>query len=164
MRAPQRSGRVAVNISVWKEWARGWFTRIVEESAKMRVRWLLALVLTAMLVFVTGCAGLFVPAQAGYGEEIPFGPGHAVQYPDFALEYVGQHRVSSDVYPRGFHFYDFRVSRDGTTEDVSWTDGTGVIEPADFTFAGADYTLEITDRSGMEPFTLGRLIVEQAAP
>ncbi len=125
------------------------------------VRWFLPAILMLVLLGVTGCTGIFVPAQASYGEEIPFGPGHAVQYPDFALEYVGQHQVSSDVYPRGFHFYDFRVSRDGATQDVSWTDGTGVIEPADFTFAGVDYTLEITDRSGMGPFSIGRLVIEK---
>jgi hypothetical protein len=135
---------------------------MVEESAKMRVRWLLLLVLVAVLSLAAGCAAFFVPTQADYGAEIPFAPGRTVQYPDFALEYIGQHRVTSDAYPRGFLYYDFLVSRDGVVQDVAWTDGTGEIGPVDFTFDGAAYALEVTDRSGMEPFTAGRVVVKEA--
>jgi hypothetical protein len=135
---------------------------MVEESAKMRVRWLLLLVLVSVLSLAAGCAAFFVPAQADYGEEIPFAPGRIVQYPDFALEYVGQHRVTSDVYPRGFLYYDFLVSRDGMVQDVAWTDGTGEIGPVNFTFDGVAYTLEVTDRDGMGPFTAGQVVVKEA--
>ena len=128
----------------------------------MRVRWLLLLVLVSVLSLATGCAAFFVPAQADYGAEIPFAPGRAVQYPDFALEYVGQHRVIPEQYPRGFLYYDFRVNRDDLVQDVAWTDGTGEIGPVDFTFDGVAYTLEVTDRSGMEPFTAGQVVVRKA--
>ena len=127
----------------------------------MRVRGLLLLVLVSMLLMATGCVAFFVPAQAEYGAEISFAPGRAVLYPDFTLDYIGQHRVVVDKYPRGFLFYDFRISRGDVTQDVAWTDGTGAIEPADFAFGGAPYTLEVTDRSGMEPFTMGRLVVQK---
>ena len=127
----------------------------------MRKRLLLVLVI--VLALVTGCAGWLVPAQADYGQEIPFAVGRKVQYPDFALEYVGQHRVTSDVYPRGFLYYDFRVSRDGLVQDVAWTDGTGEIGPVDFVFDGAAYTLEVTERGGMEPFAAGRVVVKMVA-
>lgn len=128
----------------------------------MRVRWLLMLVLISVLLLVTGCAAFFVPAQADYGEETPFAASRTVQYPEFALEYVGQHRVTSDVYPRGFLYYDFRASSDGMVQDVAWTDGTGEIGPIDFTFDGAAYTLEVTDRNGAGPFTAGRVVIEKA--
>ena len=113
----------------------------------MRVRWLLLLVLVSGLSLAAGCAAFFVPAQADYGEEVAFAPGRAVQYPDFALEYVGQHRVTSDVYPRGFLYYDFLVSRDGMVQDVAWTDGTGEIGPVDFTFDGVAYTREMDEET-----------------
>ncbi len=90
-----------------------------------------------------------------------FAPGSAVQYPDFSLEYVGQHRVIPEQYPRGFLYYDFRVSHGDVMQDVAWTDGTGEIGPVDFTFDGAAYTLEVTDRNGMEPFTAGRVVVKK---
>ena len=128
----------------------------------MRVRWLLLLVLVSVLSLATGCTAFFVPAQADYGEETPFAAGRTVQYPDFALEYVGQHRVTSDVYPRGFLYYDFLASHDGIVQDVAWTDGTGEIGPVDFTFDGAAYTLEVIDRDGMGPFTAGQVVVRKA--
>jgi len=120
----------------------------------------LLLVLTAVLLSVTACSSFLPPARAAYGQEIAFAAGRAVQYPDFALEYVGQHRVTPDVYPRGFLYYDFLVSRDGVVQDVAWTDGTGVIEPTDFVFDGVAYTLEITERN-LAPLAAGRVVVKK---
>jgi hypothetical protein len=126
----------------------------------MRVAWFVV-IFCALLMAVTSCAGFLVPAQAAYGAEVAFAPGSAVQYPDFSLEYVGQHRVIPEQYPRGFLYYDFRITHGDLAQDVSWTDGTGEIGPVDFMFDGVAYTLEVTDRSGMEPFTAGRAVVEK---
>ena len=45
---------------------------------------------------------------------------------------------------------------------MAWTDGTGEIGPVDFVFDGVAYTLEVTDRNGMEPFTAGQVVTEKA--
>ena len=124
---------------------------------------LLMLVLMLVALTATACAALFVPTRAEFGQEIPFASGRVVQYPDFALEYVGQHRVIPEHYPRGFLYYDFRISHGDRAQAVAWTDGTGVIEPADFTFGDGRYTLEVTDRNGLEPFTTGQIVVKRVA-
>jgi len=37
--------------------------------------------------------------------------GEKIEFPDFTIQYVGEHRKTLPVYPRGFLYYDFKVSK-----------------------------------------------------
>lgn len=86
------------------------------------------------------------PAQPkpAYGEKIIYAAGQPLEFPDFAVEFVGQRKESSAKFPPGFTFFDFRVSRDNNVQTVSWSSGTGDIGPALFEVAGQQYRLELT--------------------
>jgi len=89
------------------------------------------------------CAPARGPRAAAYGVKVGFRAGMPIAFPDLTLTYLGKRRVESQVYPRGFLYHDFRAERGSETVAVSWTSGTGVIEPADFTIGGRAYALEL---------------------
>ena len=59
------------------------------------------------------------------------------------MEYVGERQKSVPVYPRRFLYYDCKVSNGTAEKMVSWTTGTGVIDPTDFEISGKHYQLEL---------------------
>ena len=69
--------------------------------------------------------------------------GQKIQFPDFTVAYLGERRQSSPMYPRGFLYYDFKVSSRKTENMVSWTAGTGDIGPVAFEVDGKRYQLEL---------------------
>lgn len=87
-----------------------------------------------------------------YGARVPFKEGRPLKFPDFSLEYVGQRRVASTRFPRGFLYRDFIVSAGSERITVSWTAGTGDIGPMPFTIAGKSFNLELAQSD-----SLGRL-------
>jgi len=100
----------------------------------------------AVLLGVIGLLGAAACAQsgpAGYGAKVRFRKGTAISYPDFELTYLGERHEASKVYPRGFTFSDFKVSRGGKSITVSWSAGTGELGPQEFTFEGKTFSLEL---------------------
>lgn len=87
---------------------------------------------------------------AGYGEKIRFAPNAPVYFENFGLTYLGERRVASDKFPRGFLFHDFKIEAGSQQQTVSWSSGTGDIAPAAFQIAGQNYELElrISDKLG----------------
>jgi hypothetical protein len=81
--------------------------------------------------------------KASYGTRVKYRPREKIEFPDFTVEYIGERRKTVPVYPRGFLYYDFKVSKGITEKMVSWTIGTGVIDPTDFEFDGKHYQLEL---------------------
>ena len=65
--------------------------------------------------------------MASYGTRVRYEAGKKIEFPDFTIEFVGERRQSSTNYPRGFLYYDFKVSQGKTDKTVSWTAGTGDI-------------------------------------
>ncbi len=65
-----------------------------------------------------------------YGEKLKFAKNVKIAFPDFTLEYTGQRRETSEKYPRGFLFYDFKATFEGGSVPFSWSSGTGDIGPA----------------------------------
>jgi hypothetical protein len=59
-----------------------------------------------------------------YGTRVKYRLGQKVEFPDFTIAYVGERRKSVPVYPRGFLYYDFKVSKGKAEKMVSWTTGT----------------------------------------
>lgn len=89
------------------------------------------------------CAPGRAPRVAAYGAKVSFRAGVPIAFPDLTLTYLGERRVESQAYPRGFLFHDFRAERGSEAVTVSWTSGTGVIDSADFTIGGRAYALEL---------------------
>jgi hypothetical protein len=49
--------------------------------------------------------------KASYGTRVKYGAGKKIEFPDFTIEYIGERRTTSPVYPRGFLYYDFKVRK-----------------------------------------------------
>ena len=116
-----------------------------------------------VIIFVTAFAAM--AAQAGaetgaaYGTKVKFAKGHKIAFPDASLEYVGQHRTSSEKYPRGFLFYDFKATIDGRPVAFSWSSGTGDIGPARFGAGAHRFSLELKRSDKLGPLKDDELVV-----
>jgi hypothetical protein len=105
------------------------------------------------LIFVLGSLLAFVgqvswgqaasEQKASYGTRVKYQAGQKIEFPDFTVEYVGERRKTMPVYPRGFLYYDFKVGKGNSEKVISWTTGTGIIDPTDFEFDGKSYYLEL---------------------
>ena len=104
----------------------------------------------AMLIFL-GFLSLFCSMKSGdinYDTVVSFSKGEKIQFSDFKLEFTGT-RDEKKEFPNGnslnFRFYDFVLSNDKTTKNISWSSGTGDIAPLDFEFDGKKYQLELSN-------------------
>ena len=100
----------------------------------------LTVTLFVLLSAFTSCGG---ERTAAYSTKVKYRQDQAITFPDFSLEYVGERRVTLPVYPRGFLYYDFKVRAGKEEKQVSWSSGTGLIGPIEFSIGGANYTLEL---------------------
>ncbi|MGB9476520.1 MAG: hypothetical protein WCE87_15755 [Candidatus Udaeobacter sp.] len=105
----------------------------------------------ALISVFSGLLTFFGPVSCGYASEqkaaygtpVKYQLGKKIEFPDFTVEYLGERRKSSSVYPRGFLYYDFKVTKETSEKVISWTTGTGIIDPTDFEFEGKRYHLEL---------------------
>ena len=131
----------------------------------MSVRPAAPLLLHALLVVPTLLAGVCVgagPRPAPYGAKVAFRLSSPIRFADFDLTYLGERRVETDRYPRGFTVHDFRVSRDDEGVTVSWSAGTGDVGPAAFPFAGRSFLLELRRSDRLGPLKTDELVVTPA--
>ena len=89
--------------------------------------------------------------------------GQKIEFPDFTVEYLGERRKSLPVYPRGFLYYDFKISRGKAEKVVSWTTGTGIIDPTDFEFDGKRYYLELRRSEKLGKLNDNELVIWQGS-
>jgi hypothetical protein len=89
------------------------------------------------------CGATKPTSLASYGEKVRFRKDAPLRFPDFELTYLGERHVASAIYPRGFRFFDFEAKTPQETVKVSWSSGTGLIDPADFRIAGKNFWLEM---------------------
>lgn len=80
---------------------------------------------------------------AAYGAKVRFAKGVTISFPDFDLTYVGRRHEATKVYPHGFDYDDFKITRGGKSVTASWSAGTGLIGPRSFEFGGKSFTLEL---------------------
>ena len=125
----------------------------------------LIFLLSGLLAFAgpVSCGDAASQQKASYGTRVKYRAGQKIEFPDFTIEYVGERRKSVSVYPRGFRYYDLKVSKGKTEKMVSWTTGTGIIDPTDFEIGGKHYQLELrhSDKLGKlkeNELASGRLI------
>lgn len=85
-----------------------------------------------------------------YGEKITFWQNQPIKFTDFNLTYTGERRVSSDKFPNGFLYQDFKAKTEKDEKTISWSSGTGDIAPIVFEIGGKNYELElrISDKLG----------------
>jgi hypothetical protein len=100
--------------------------------------------------------------KVSYGTRVKYRAGQKIEFPDFAIEYVGERQKSVPVYPRPFIYYDFKVSKGKTEKMISWTTGTGVIDPTDFEIAGKHYQLELRRSDKLGKLEENELVIWQA--
>ena len=96
----------------------------------------IGIILLAALVTVTGYS-------AEFEAKIVFKKNIAVPFATFTLTYLGQRRVTTEKYARGFLLYDFRVTSARGTQTISWSAGTGVICPTRFRVGREGFAVEL---------------------
>jgi hypothetical protein len=124
----------------------------------------LIFLLSGLLAFAgpVSCGHAASKQKASYGTRVKYRAGQKIEFPDFTIEYVGERRKSIPVYPRGFLYYDFKVSKGKTEKMISWTTGTGVIDPTDFEIAGKHYQLELRRSDKLGKLEENELVIWQA--
>jgi len=123
----------------------------------------LILLFSGLLVFLgpVGCG--YAEQTASYGTRVKYGTGQKIEFRDFTAEYLGERRKSLPVYPRGFLYYDFKISRGKAEKVVSWTTGTGIIDPTDFEFDGKRYHLELRRSEKLGKLNDNELVIWQGS-
>jgi hypothetical protein len=126
------------------------------------------------LILLVGCVLAFAgpvscghaasEQKASYGTRVKYRAGQKIEFPAFTVEYVGERRESVSVYPRGFLYYDFKVNNGKTEKMVSWTTGTGVIDPTDFEIDGKHYQLELRRSDKLGKLKENELVIWQSNP
>ena len=126
------------------------------------------------LILLVGCVLAFAgpvscghaasEQKASYRTRVEYRPGQKIEFPNFTIEYVGERRQSTPGYPRGFLYYDFKVSKGKAEKMVSWTTGTGVIDPTDFEIDGKRYLLELRHSDKLGKLKENELVIWQANP
>jgi signal peptidase I len=123
----------------------------------------LILLVGAVLAFAgpVSCGHAASEQKASYGTRVKYRPGEKIEFPDFTVEYVGERRKTVPVYPRGFLYYDFKVSKGKAEKVISWTTGTGIIDPTDFEFDGKRYHLELRRSEKLGKLKDNELVIGQ---
>jgi len=118
--------------------------------------------LSGVLAFVgpVSC-GHAASENASYGARVKYRPGEKIEFPDFTIEYVGERRKTVPVYPRGFLYYDFKMNKGKAEKVISWTTGTGIIDPTDFEFDGKRYHLELRHSEKLGKLKDNELVIWQ---
>jgi hypothetical protein len=116
-----------------------------------------------MLAFagLVSCGYAAFEQKAAYGTRVKYRVDQKIEFPDFTVEYLGEHRKSIPVYPRGFLYYDFKVSQGKGEKVVSWTTGTGVIDPTNFEIGGKHYRLELRHSDKLGKLKENELVIWQ---
>jgi hypothetical protein len=120
---------------------------------------------TFFLAFVLILSALACAPRSGaadYGAKVVFKKDAPVAFPDFALTYLGERRVASERYPRGFLYHDFRVASSQGTQTVSWSSGTGDIGPAAFRVGGTHFALELSRSDKLGRLKENEVVVSRA--
>jgi hypothetical protein len=103
----------------------------------------------------------YAEQRASYGTRVKYRLSEKIEFPNFTVEYVGERRKTVPVYPRGFLYYDFKISKGNTEKLISWTIGTGIIDPTDFEFDGKRYHLELRHSEKLGKLTDNELVIWQ---
>jgi len=96
-----------------------------------------------LLGFFSASCGKDSEASAKFGEKVRYSQNAPIKFEDFTLVYTGERRVSSDKFPNGFLYQDFKAKTEKDEKTISWSSGTGDIAPTVFEIGGKTYELEL---------------------
>lgn len=145
--------------------ARIW-NKEIQKFRYMRTNSALILLFSCLLAFFgpVSCGYAASEQNASYGSRVKYRAGQKIEFPDFTVEYLGERRKSLPVYPRGFLYYDFKVTKGKSEKVILWTTGTGVIDPLDFEIDGRRYQLELRHSDKLGKLKDNELAIWQAKP
>jgi hypothetical protein len=132
-----------------------------EDFLSVTIRWNLIFLPAAILAFVGVASCGHAEQNASYGTRVKYRAREKIDFPDFTIDYMGERRKILPVYPRGFLYYDFKITRGKTEKVVSWTTGTGIIDPTDFEFDGKRYHLELRRSEKLGKLNDNELVIWQ---
>jgi hypothetical protein len=115
---------------------------MTEVEPKLMNTSLIALLLCCTAAALFNCRASGRPTSAPYGAITKYEKDKAIAFADFNLEFIGERRVSTPQYPRGFLYFDFKIKAGSEEKVISWTSGTGDIGPAEFEIAEKKFLLE----------------------
>ncbi len=98
---------------------------------------------------------------ADYGTKVVFKKDVPVAFPEFVLTYLGERKVASARYPRGFIYYDFRVTSAPGAQTVSWSSGTGDIGPSPFRVGPKQFILELSRSDKVGPLKENEVVISR---
>ena len=81
--------------------------------------------------------------MAEYGVKTIFEKKKDVLFPDFSLSYSGQRHVNSPVFKPGFVLHDFTAKGNSEETKISWSSGTGDVNPRTFKVSGKEFYLDL---------------------
>ena len=119
------------------------------------------LTLATLLFFITLAACNGGSAQTlRYGKKVHYAQGEPLDFPDLTLEFVGiTEYPPSDLYPRSMYAYEFKASKEGESQLISWSSGTGDIGPTFFEISGKKFSLELALSDELGPLEKDELVV-----
>gem|GEM_PF-976673 len=132
-----------------------------EDFLSVTIRWSLIFLQVAILAFLDMASCGHAGQNASYETRVKYRAREKIDFPDFTVEYLGERRKTLPVYPRGFLYYDFKITRGKTEKVVSWTTGTGIIDPTDFEFDGKRYHLELRRSEKLGKLNDNELVIGQ---
>ena len=132
-----------------------------EDFLSVTIRWSLIFLQVAILAFLDMASCEHAGQNASYETRVKYRAREKIDFPDFTVEYLGERRKTLPVYPRGFLYYDFKITRGKTEKVVSWTTGTGIIDPTDFEFDGKRYHLELRRSEKLGKLNDNELVIGQ---
>ncbi len=114
------------------------------------------------LVLLACMAGASSARAADYAARVRFRKAAPISFPDFVLTYLGERRVASERFPRGFLFHDFHVAGAAGPQTVSWSSGTGDIGPALFRVGSKQFALELSRSDKLGVLKPNELVISRA--
>lgn len=112
-----------------------------------------------------GFVALFAVASAGaadLGTKGFYRKDTPVQFGTFSLTFIGERRVALEKYPRGFLYYDFRVTSPHGTQTISWSSGIGEIAPLLFKVGKEGFELELQRSDKLGKLGENEMVVSRA--
>ncbi len=102
-----------------------------------------------------------VAQAADFGTKVAYQKDTPVQFGAFGLTFLGERRVASEKFPRGFLYYDFRVTSPHGTQTISWSLGTGDIGPLPFKVGSDGFELELRLSDKLGRLKEGEMVVSR---
>jgi hypothetical protein len=114
------------------------------------------------VVILAGLLLVSTVLAADLGTKVVFKQNSVVPFATFTITFLGERRVTTDKYPRGFLLYDFRVASADGSQVISWSAGTGDIGPTLFRVGSEGFALELVRSDKLGRLEKNEMVVSRA--